>query len=109
MLDDADFSGHRLRGGDLQRRQAHASGLTCGGADLSNEKKRPAMPSPALHEEQGADMKTVALWTLICLNAVLLAAFVSKMSKPNIANAQAARAGDYLMIPGSVVGGVNDV
>jgi hypothetical protein len=56
-------------------------------------------------------MKTVAFWTLIALNAVLLATFVSRMSKPNIAAAQVGggRLGDYIMIPGSVTGGVNDV
>jgi hypothetical protein len=54
-------------------------------------------------------MKTVALWTLIGINAVLVAAFVSKMSRPNTAQAQVARAGDYIMIPGAIIGGVNDV
>jgi hypothetical protein len=55
------------------------------------------------------NMKSVAFWTLIALNVVLLGSFASRMSKPNIAAAQAERPGDYLMIPGSVVGGVNDV
>jgi hypothetical protein len=54
-------------------------------------------------------IKSVALWALIALNAVLLVMFVSRMTKPNIAAAQVGRPGDYLMIPGSVVGGVNDV
>ncbi len=54
-------------------------------------------------------MKTVALWTLIGINAVLLTTFVSKMSRPNTAQAQVARAGDYIMIPGVIVGGANDV
>jgi hypothetical protein len=56
-------------------------------------------------------MKNVAFWTLLVLNVVLLAAFVSRMTKPNVAQAQVggARLGDYIMIPGSVVGGVNDV
>lgn len=54
-------------------------------------------------------MKTVALWALVAMNIVLLGSFVSKMTKSNTAQAQAARPGDYLMIPGSVVGGVNDV
>jgi len=55
-------------------------------------------------------MKTVALWTLIVMNAVLLAVFASRMTKSNTAQAQAAgRPGDYLMIPGQIVGGVNDV
>ena len=55
-------------------------------------------------------MKTVALWALVAINMVLLGSFVSKMTKSNTAQAQAAaRPGDYLMIPGSVVGGVNDV
>jgi hypothetical protein len=55
-------------------------------------------------------MKTVALWALVAMNLVLLGSFVSKMTKSNTANAQmSARPGDYLMIPGSVVGGVNDI
>ena len=56
-------------------------------------------------------MKTVALWTLVAMNVVLLAAFTSRMTKNNTASADVAgsRPGDYLMIPGSVVGGVNDV
>lgn len=55
-------------------------------------------------------MKNVAYWTLVCLNVVLLVGFVARMSRPNVANAQVNdRPGDYLMIPGSVVGGVNDV
>ncbi len=56
-------------------------------------------------------MKTVALWTLIAINAVLLAGFVSRMSRPNLAQAQvqSGRPGDYLMIPGNIVGGANDV
>jgi hypothetical protein len=55
-------------------------------------------------------MKTVALWALVAMNIVLLGSFFSKMTKSNTASAQAAaRPGDYLMIPGSVVGGVNDV
>ena len=54
-------------------------------------------------------MKSVALWTLIAINAVLLATFVSHMSRPNTARAQSARPGDYLMIPGAIIGGVNDV
>jgi hypothetical protein len=56
-------------------------------------------------------MKTVALWSLIVMNAALLVVFASRMTKSNTAQAQAAagRPGDYLMIPGQVIGGVNDV
>jgi hypothetical protein len=55
-------------------------------------------------------MKTVAFWTLIVMNIALAGVFVSRMTKNNTAQAQAAaRPGDYLMIPGQVVGGVNDV
>ena len=56
-------------------------------------------------------MKNVALWTLIGLNVVLLAAFTTRMTKSNTANAAqtGGRPGDYLMIPGTVLGGVNDV
>jgi len=55
-------------------------------------------------------MKTVAFWVLVAMNLLLLGSFVSKMTKSNTAVAQDnTRPGDYLMIPGSVVGGVNDV
>ncbi len=56
-------------------------------------------------------MKNLAFYTLISLNAVLLALFVARMSKPNVAAAQVGegRIGDYIMIPGSVTGGVNDL
>jgi hypothetical protein len=56
-------------------------------------------------------MKSVAFWTLLVLNASLLACFAFRMTKPNIATAQVGggRLGDYIMIPGSVTGGVNDV
>jgi hypothetical protein len=57
-----------------------------------------------------AVLKTAAFWTLVLVNFVLLGSFVSRMTKPNIAAAQAgARQGDYIMIPGSVIGGSNDV
>ncbi len=55
-------------------------------------------------------MKTVALWSLLAINVALLTVFVYRMVPENAANAQAAgRTGDYLMIPGEVVGGVNAV
>ncbi len=56
-------------------------------------------------------MKTIALWSLIVMNACLLGVFVSRMTKDNTVQAQAAagRPGDYLMIPGQITGGVNDV
>jgi hypothetical protein len=61
----------------------------------------------------GVEMKTLAFWTLIVMNIALLAVFVSRMSKSNTAQAAGAqvagRPGDYLMIPGTVTGGVNDV
>ena len=54
-------------------------------------------------------MKSTVLWALIFLNAILLGAFYSRVSKPNIAAAQVPaaadrRPGDYLMISGSVNG-----
>jgi hypothetical protein len=56
-------------------------------------------------------MKNIALWSLILMNAALLAVFASRMTKSNTVQAQAGagRPGDYLMIPGQIVGGVNDV
>jgi hypothetical protein len=56
-------------------------------------------------------VKRVVLCSLVVLNLVLLASFIGRMSKPNIAAAQVGngRLGDYIMIPGSVTGGVNDV
>jgi hypothetical protein len=60
-----------------------------------------------------ASMKSTILWALVVLNAVLLAAFLSRVTRPNTANAQAAantrRPGDYLMISGEVVGGPSGV
>jgi len=51
-------------------------------------------------------MKSVILWALVALNTVLLFSLVSRVSGGNAAIAQqnAARRGDYLMIPGDVTG-----
>jgi hypothetical protein len=54
-------------------------------------------------------MKKLTLWSLIALNVALLTVFVYRMVPENAASAQAARPGDYLMIPGEVIGGVNAV
>ena len=55
-------------------------------------------------------MKSVALWTLIVINALLLGSFLSRfthagsaVAQPN--KAQPARPGDYILIPGEVSGG----
>jgi len=51
-------------------------------------------------------MKSTLLWALGALNVLLLALFVSRISRDNAAFAQPrGRAGDYLMIPGEVPGG----
>jgi hypothetical protein len=55
-------------------------------------------------------MKSTAVWALGALNVLLLAMLCWRMTPQNSAVAQAAgRPGDYLMIPGEVVGGSNAV
>jgi hypothetical protein len=54
-------------------------------------------------------MKTTAVWALAALNAVLVITLVCRLTPSNSAMAQAGRPGDYLMIPGNVVGGTNAV
>ncbi|MGN6506895.1 MAG: hypothetical protein ACTHM6_15175 [Tepidisphaeraceae bacterium] len=44
-------------------------------------------------------MKSIALWCLITANAALLACLIGRYTKPNAAIAQAARPGDYMVIP----------
>ena len=55
--------------------------------------------------------KTVALWSLVGVNALLLTTFASRLWKDNAAVAQSATGGpaEYLMIPGEVLGGINSV
>ncbi len=50
-------------------------------------------------------MRNVALWALVVVNALLAVAWVMRSTAPNAAMAQAARPGDYVMIPGQVIGG----
>lgn len=53
-------------------------------------------------------MKTFLLWTLVLLNAILVATFAFRLFPDNAAHAQAGaarRPGDYLLIPGEVTGG----
>lgn len=52
-------------------------------------------------------MKSRILWALVALNVVLVAALVTRWMKPQNAMAQAAaaRPGDYMMVPAEVVGG----
>lgn len=60
-------------------------------------------------------MKSTAVWGLVILNVLLLAALIGRVAVPNAAFAQqrpaagAARPGDYLMIPGEVTGGSTSV
>jgi hypothetical protein len=54
-------------------------------------------------------MKKYTLWSLIALNVALAAVFVFRMIPDTTARAQAAAGGDYLMIPGEVIGGTNAV
>ena len=52
-------------------------------------------------------MKSKLVWALVALNVVLVAALVTRWMKPHNAMAQAAaaRPGDYIMVPAEVVGG----
>jgi hypothetical protein len=52
-------------------------------------------------------MKSKAVLALVILNGLLLATLVAQWCKPNLAYGQAAapRASDYIMIPGTIVGG----
>jgi hypothetical protein len=54
-------------------------------------------------------MKTTAVWALAALNVMLMVLLVSRVTRDNAAMAQAGRPGDYLMIPGEVVGGTDAV
>lgn len=55
-------------------------------------------------------LKTLSLWSLVGVNAVLASTFAGHLWRGNAAVAQANGApGDYLMIPGTVIGGTNGV
>lgn len=55
-------------------------------------------------------MKTKVLWALAALNVLLLVTLVFPAARSNTAQAQAGGAiGDYIMIPGEVIGGSNSV
>ena len=54
-------------------------------------------------------MKSTVLWALAALNALLLATFLMQVTKPSTAMAQNARPGDYIMLPGEVIGGNGSV
>jgi hypothetical protein len=61
----------------------------------------------------GNRMKTIALWTLVALNAALAVAVAGRLVKGNVAVAQQAPVAnghdDFLMIPGEIVGGNNAI
>src|SRR6202012_1392420 len=77
-----------LHDGDFQRCKAVASGLI-------------SFFVKSILNFPRSKMKTVALWTLVAMNVVLLASFTSRMTKSNAAYGETAgsRPGDYLMIP----------
>jgi hypothetical protein len=51
-------------------------------------------------------MKSRLVWALVALNVVLVATLVARWMKPQTAlAAQAARPGDYIMVPAEVIGG----
>jgi hypothetical protein len=55
-------------------------------------------------------MKSTTVWALAALNVCLLAMLVWRATPQNAAMAQATgRPGDYLMIPGEVIGGTDAV
>jgi hypothetical protein len=47
-------------------------------------------------------MKSTVLWALAVLNVLLLALFISRLTRDNVAQAQLRRPGDYLMVVGDV-------
>src|SRR4051812_42476388 len=81
---------------------------------------------PRRFTERRTIMKSIVLWALIALNALLLISFLGRVTKPNAAMAQVAgggaaaaaaapagnsprRPGDYLMVPGEVPGGTTSL
>src|SRR5690242_11666850 len=58
-------------------------------------------------------MKNTILWSLVVINAALLAGLLGRAVKDNTALAQQApmarRPGDYVMVPGEVTGGSSSV
>ena len=51
-------------------------------------------------------LRSTLVWALVALNVLLMAALVGRWMKPSTAMAQqAARPGDYLIVPAEVVGG----
>jgi hypothetical protein len=75
----------------------------------ARRKPRP----PAFSIIEGDLMKSLVLWALIIINALLLASLIGRYVKENAAMAQAQpaapggvrRPGDYLLISGEVTGG----
>jgi hypothetical protein len=64
------------------------------------------------HEPEAAPATASAagqiLWLLLIVNAALLCFWAFKLTAPRPAEAQIMRPGDYLLIPGEVVGGNSD-
>jgi hypothetical protein len=54
-------------------------------------------------------MKSTAIWALAALNVLLLMMLIFRGAGESTALAQMGRPGDYLMIPGTVIGGNNAV
>ena len=54
-------------------------------------------------------MKSTVLWTLVGLNAVLLFMFIGQTARPGTAMADSRRPGNYVLIPGEIVGGTAEV
>ena len=54
-------------------------------------------------------MKSKVLWALVALNALLLTALFLPKASPTAHAAAPVRPGEYIMLPGQVVGGNNEV
>lgn len=68
------------------------------------------MPSePTSIKWKETSMKSTVIWALTALNMLLAALFVVRMTSDTTAMAQGGRPGDYLMVPGEVLGGNNAV
>lgn len=57
----------------------------------------------------GSKKKSAALWAMIALNALLVAALISRHTPENKAMAAGARVGDVLAVPGQLPGFSNGV
>ena len=57
-----------------------------------------------MREQSSASKRTVILWALVAINAVLLVVVLNRYLRPNTAMAQAPAPGDYMVSPGVLSG-----